>query len=84
MATYTAKEAAERLPELLGRATAGEDVVIAQSDGDRVRLVPDERDPIDAGPVTQAEIEWLRANRLALGEPVDFTALIREMRDESP
>ena len=77
MASYTAVEAAERLEELLIRATSGEEVVITHEAGERLRLVPDEPKR-----VTQADVDWLRQRRAKLSEPTDLTALIREMRDE--
>ncbi|WP_018261770.1 type II toxin-antitoxin system Phd/YefM family antitoxin [Methylobacterium sp. WSM2598] len=84
MATYTAKEAAARLPELLDRAAEGEEVVITRPDGEPVRLVAEDQELVAPGPVTEAEIAWLRANRVTLAEQVGFTARVREMRDEDP
>lgn len=82
MTTCTIDDATARLPGLVAKAAAGEDIVIAQENGDLVRLVPDEQNPTEPGPVTKAEIAWLRANRMTLAEPVDVTALVRDMRDE--
>ena len=40
MVPIPVEEAQIRLPELIGEATDGEDVVIARADGTAVRLVP--------------------------------------------
>lgn len=40
MVPISVEEAKGRLPELIGEATEGEDVVIALADGTAVRLVP--------------------------------------------
>ncbi|RVU16827.1 type II toxin-antitoxin system Phd/YefM family antitoxin [Methylobacterium oryzihabitans] len=77
MAYYSLEDAIARLPELLAKATEGEEVIITRLDEDLIQLVPAE-----PRPMTKEEIDWLRANRVTLSEPVDFTALVREMRDE--
>jgi antitoxin (DNA-binding transcriptional repressor) of toxin-antitoxin stability system len=82
MATYSAKEAAERLGELLDKAAEGEEVVIARAEGGPVRLVPEKPKRIRKKPRSPHDIEWLEAHQVKLKEPVDLTALVRAMRDE--
>lgn len=77
MAYYRMEDVLDRLPELLAKASAGEEVIITRPDEDLIQLVPAE-----ARPVTKEEMERLRASRVTPRKPFDSTTLIRQMRDE--
>lgn len=75
-------EASAHLPDLIDRALAGDQVVITR-DGQPVARLEPLRPPRSPGPITAADIEWLRAHRItpAAGAE-DGTALLNRMRDE--
>ncbi|GJD60990.1 type II toxin-antitoxin system Phd/YefM family antitoxin [Methylobacterium frigidaeris] len=77
MAYHRMEDVLDRLPELLAKASAGEEVIITRLDEDLIQLVPAE-----PRPVTKEELERLRANRVTPRKPFDSTTLIRQMRDE--
>lgn len=79
MPSYTAEDLKQRTSEILERAAAGEEVVVATVAGPRLRIVPDK-----PRAMTEADIEWLRSRRVTPKEPIDSAALIRQMRDEGP
>ena len=58
--SYSVAEAKNRLSELIERALAGEDVTITRHGKPVVMLRPVEKLP---RPVTQADIDWLRARQ---------------------
>lgn len=82
MARYSIADAENRLPELIDKARAGEDVALTR-DGEVVaELRPSPRPPARR-PLTEAEWRRLRARRAArpsLG--VDSVTVVRSMRDE--
>ncbi|HEY1258936.1 MAG TPA: type II toxin-antitoxin system Phd/YefM family antitoxin [Stellaceae bacterium] len=80
MSTHSVAEARNRLSKLIDRALAGEGIVITRRGEPVVELKPLRPAP---RPITEADIEWLRA-RLA-GRALaktDAATLVREMRDE--
>ncbi|KMO30348.1 type II toxin-antitoxin system Phd/YefM family antitoxin [Methylobacterium aquaticum] len=77
MAYYSLEDAIARLPELLAKATEGEEVIITRLDEDLVQLVPAE-----PRPMTKEEMDRIKANQVIPLKPFDSTALIRQMRDE--
>jgi antitoxin (DNA-binding transcriptional repressor) of toxin-antitoxin stability system len=77
MAYYSLEDAIARLPELLAKATEGEEVIITRLDEDLVKLVPTE-----PRPMTKEEVDWLRDTIVTPREPIDAVALVRQMRDE--
>ena len=77
MAYYKMEDVLDRLPELLAKASAGEEVIITRLDEDLVKLVPTE-----PRPMTKEEVDWLRDTIVTPREPIDAVALVREMRDE--
>lgn len=77
MAYYRMEDVLDRLPELLAKASAGEEVIITRLDEDLIQLVPAEPKPM-----TKEELEHLRANRVTPRKPFDSATLIRQMRDE--
>lgn len=78
----TETEARDRLPDLIDRALAGEDVRITRSGATVVELRPVA--PARMGRVmTQADWEWLDANRVGSRIPKeDAGSLVSRMRDE--
>jgi len=80
MSTHSIAEAENQLSKLIDRALKGEGVVITRRGEPVVELKPVR--PV-AGPITEADIKWLRA-RLVGRTPAktDAITLIREMRDE--
>lgn len=82
MGTHSVAEAKNKLSELIDRALDGEDVVITRH-GRPVAELKGVR-PV-ARPVTEADIEWLRARRvqpLPGASPIDAGTLVSQMRDE--
>lgn len=77
MAYYRMEDVLDRLPELLAKASAGEEVIITRLDEDLIQLVPAEPKPM-----TKEEVDWLRDTIVTPREPIDAVALVREMRDE--
>jgi len=85
MSTYTLAQAEIRLSELIDRAMNGEGVVITRDDRSSVELKalkPEPRRPTPR-PMTEADIEWLKARRAGLPMPkTDAATLVRQMREE--
>jgi prevent-host-death family protein len=80
MTTHSIAEAKDQLSKLIDRALAGEPVVITRRGEPVVELKPVRPAP---GPMTRADIEWLRARRVGRTMPkTDAGALVSEMRDE--
>lgn len=80
MGTYSVAEAKNQLSKLIDRALKGEGVVIARRGEPVVELKPVRPPP---RPITEADIEWLRARRLGrTPAKTDAATLVREMRDE--
>lgn len=79
MATYSITEAQERLPDLLDRASQGEEVVIRPEFGEPVVLRPVRR---EGAPMTGEDVAWVRARRVPLGSGPTSVELVRAMRDE--
>jgi prevent-host-death family protein len=80
MSVYSVAEAKNQLSKLIDRALKGEDVVIARRGAPVVELKPVRPPP---RPITEAEIEWLRARLVGrIPAKTDAGTLIREMRDE--
>jgi len=80
MSTYSVAEAKNQLSKLIGRALKGEAVVITRR-GQPVVELRSVRPP--PRPITEADLEWLRAHRARLpASKVDAETFIRQMRDE--
>jgi antitoxin (DNA-binding transcriptional repressor) of toxin-antitoxin stability system len=80
MGKHTVTEAAEKLPELIDRALGGEDVLITRDGSVVAEIRAVARPP---RPITQADIDWVRARRPArLAQTIDSATLVRQMRDE--
>jgi len=81
MSTHSVAEAKNQLPKLIDRALNGEAIVITRRGQPVVELKPVHPPP---RPMTDADIEWLRARRV--GRPLaktDAATLVRQMRDEA-
>ena len=80
MGTHSVAEAKNKLSELIDRALAGEEVVITRHGHPVVEMratQPKKR------PITQADLDWLKARRGPRLSPVlDAGELISAMRDE--
>lgn len=80
MSTHSVAEAKNQLSKLIDRALKGEGVVITRRGEPVVELKPVRRSP---RPITEADIEWLRAQRAKLPpSKVDAGTFISQMRDE--
>jgi prevent-host-death family protein len=80
MSTHSVAEAKNQLSKLIDRALKGEGVVITRRGHPVVELKPVRPVP---RPITDADIEWLRANRVGTRMPkVDAGRLVSGMRDE--
>ena len=80
MTTHSIAEAKNQLSKLIDRALRGEPVVITRRGEPVVELKPVRPAP---RPITQADIEWLRARRVGRTMPkTDAGTLVSEMRDE--
>jgi prevent-host-death family protein len=80
MSTYSVAEAKNRLSNLIDRALKGEGVVITRRGQAVVELRPVQPPP---RPITDADIEWLRARRVGrTPAKTDAATLIRQIRDE--
>jgi prevent-host-death family protein len=80
MSTHSVAEAKNQLSKLIDRALKGEGVVITRRGQPVVELRPVRSPP---RPITEADIEWLRARRV--GRKMAKThaaALVRQMREE--
>lgn len=80
MSTHSVAEAKNQLPKLIDRALKGEAIVITRRGQPVVELKPVRPAP---RPITDADIEWLRARRVGR-KPAETDAgtLVRQMRDE--
>jgi len=82
MSSHTIAEAGKNLDDLIDRAIAGEGVVITRGGKPVAELHP-VKVPFEGRPVTEADIEWLRQNRVGTIMPKeDAATLVRKMRDE--
>jgi prevent-host-death family protein len=80
MSTYSVAEAKNQLSNLIDRVLKGEGVVITRRGEPVVELKPVQPPP---RPITDADIEWLRARRVGrTPAKTDAATLIRQMRDE--
>jgi prevent-host-death family protein len=80
MSTHSVAEAKNQLPKLIDRALKGEAIVITRRGQPVVELRPVHPAP---RPITNADIEWLRARRALLPEiKTDAATLVRQMREE--
>jgi prevent-host-death family protein len=80
MSTHSVAEAKNQLSKLIDRALNGEGVVITRRGQPVVELKPVRPPP---RPITEADIEWLRAHRARLTPcKTDAETLVRQMRDE--
>ncbi len=80
MSTHSVAEAKNQLSKLIDRALKGEGIVITRRSEPVVELKPVRPVP---GPITEADIEWLRARLIGRAPAkTDAGTLIREMRDE--
>jgi prevent-host-death family protein len=80
MSTYSVAEAKNQLSKLIDRALRGEGVVITRRGQPVVELKPVRPAP---RPITEADIEWLRARRSRLPmSKIDAATVVRQMRDE--
>jgi len=80
MGTYSVAEAKDHLSKLIDRALAGEGVVITRRGEPMVELRPVRPAP---RPITEADLEWLRARRVGRTMPeMDAGQLVSVMRDE--
>jgi len=81
MPTYSVAEAKNNLSELIDRALKGEGVLITRHGKPVVEFKPV---PVQVGPVSDADLNWLASNRLQPNRsPVeDAGALITRIRDE--
>jgi prevent-host-death family protein len=80
MSSHSVAEAKNQLSKLIDRALKGEAVVITRRGEPVVELKP-----VRAAPraITEADIEWLRANRVGQTMPkIDAGTLVSEIRDE--
>jgi prevent-host-death family protein len=80
MSTHSIAEAKNQLPKLIDRALNGETIVITRRGQPVVELKPVRPAP---RPMTDADIEWLRARRALLPAcKTDAATLVRQMREE--
>ena len=80
MANHSVADAKNHLSQLIDRAIEGEDVVITRHGTPVVVLKAVARAP---GPITDAEVEWLRRHRVEGSAPKeDAGSLVSRMRDE--
>jgi antitoxin (DNA-binding transcriptional repressor) of toxin-antitoxin stability system len=81
MPTYSVAEAKNNLSELIDRALKGEGVLITRHGKPVVEFKPV---PAPVGPVSDADLQWLVANRLQpINRPAeDAGALLSRLRDE--
>jgi prevent-host-death family protein len=78
--THSVAEAKSQLSKLINRALKGEAVVITRRGQPVIELKPVRPVP---RPITEADIEWLRARRARLPRSkVDAGTFVSQMRDE--
>lgn len=84
MSTHSIAELQDRLPELIDRALAGERVVITRDGRPVIELKSvSPPPPPPPRPITDADLEWLRARRARLPpSEVDAGTFVSRMRDE--
>jgi prevent-host-death family protein len=80
MSTHSVAEAKNQLSKLINRALKGEGIVITRRGQPVIEFKPVRPVP---RPMTDADIEWLRARRVGRTMPkTDAGTLVSEMRDE--
>jgi prevent-host-death family protein len=80
MSTHSVAEAKNQLSKLIDRALEGEGIVITRRGEPVVELKPVRPAP---RPITEADIEWLRANLVGRKMPeTDAGQLVSDMRDK--
>ena len=80
MRTHSVAEAKNQLSKLIDRALKGEGVVITRRGEPVVELKPVRSPP---PPITEADLEWLRARRVGRKPAkTDAGTLLEQMRDE--
>lgn len=80
MISYSVVEAKNQLSKLIERTLKGECIVITRRGQPVVELKPVRPPP---RPITDADIEWLRARRVGRTmAKTDAATLVRQMRDE--
>lgn len=80
MSTHTVAETKNQLSKLIERALRGEHIVVTRRGQPVIELKPMHPPP---RPITEADIEWLRARRVGRKMPkTDAATLVRQMRDE--
>jgi antitoxin (DNA-binding transcriptional repressor) of toxin-antitoxin stability system len=81
MTTYSVAEAKNNLSELIDRALNGEGVTITRHGKPVIEFRPV---PMPVGPVSDADLQWLAANRLRPhAAPADDAGkLLSDLRDE--
>ena len=78
MAEYSVAEAKNHLPKLLDRVIAGEEVTITRRGRAIAKIVPNRAAPRGMS----IDLDWLESVRVDPKDPdLDFTAIIRQMRD---
>ena len=82
MSTHSVAEAKNQLSKLIDRALKGEEVVITRRGQPVIEFKPVRPAPAPR-PITEADIEWLRARRALLPPcKTDAATLVRQMREE--
>ena len=83
MSRHSVVDAKNNLSDLIARAERGEEVVITRHGQPVAELRPVQSAKTGPRPMTQADWDWLDANRITLqpGAP-DSATLVRQMRDE--
>ena len=80
MSDHSIAEAKDHLSQLIDRALKGEKIVITRRGEPVIEFNPVRPAP---GPVTEADVEWLRARRLGrTPAKTDAGTLVSKMRDE--
>ena len=80
MSSHSVAEAKNQLSKLIDRALNGEGVVITRRGQPVVELKPVRPPP---RPITEADLEWLRARRVGRKmAKTDAATLVRQMREE--
>jgi len=80
MSSHSVAEAKNQLSKLIDRALKGEGVVITRRGQPVVELKPVRPAP---RPITEADIEWLRARRVGRKmAKTDAATLVRQIREE--
>jgi len=77
MAEYSIADAKNNLPKLVDRALAGEEVRITRRGKTVARLIGEPPPPLGI------DVDWLDRVRVDPKDPnLDFTSIIRQMRDD--